>query len=901
VRALALVLAAVLAPTVLAGPAAASPPPHSKRASRAPTATPRAPTADTRASTATPRAPTGPPLVSPSSGGQAGEGRGVVSEGDASASAPTSGGDPLVENGLGSPLCGEAGELPPEGQRNCATSGFEAAGAPTGDYALDVHIDAGLLGVSSQTLLQDYAIEPVWMGLVWVVHTVVVALEWCFTLDLLDSSAMGGVERALRQTQAAFTGPWLVLALAVASVAAAYNGLVRRRVAETLGQAALMGAMMAGGLWTIADPAGTVGALGRWVDAASVGTLGAVVQGTPAHAPRTLAQSMAGLFAGVVGAPWCYLEFGNVDWCESPARLEPRLRAAGLAIVTHAHVAHCPSEEGLESICQTLERIEPGTRARGATVTLMRAAHTNGELFLALPANEAERNSIDDPSSLLSVLCGGAESATDCRGPTAAQAQFRTQSGTTPRLAGLLLIAIGAVGAIMLLGFIVLHLLGAEILSLLYLLLAPAAVLAPALGDGGRAAFRAWGMRLVGAVCSKLVFSFLLGVVLLLTRTLMGLEAFGWWTRWLLLTVLWWGAYRQRHHALGFIAGEHRGQSTHQRSLVERVKRQLEGPRAAWRTAQWVRGRLSGERGRAPSVERRQTLERIRTGRARATAEEQVGRMLEREHAVASVHAAAAPEVQSELAAKRTQLQRVRGARETAAAAGDARRAAGLGVRAQRIEGEIERGQLALSEAWRVVGEGERAQRRTGRAYTSEQARERSEWLDAQAALPAARDVRARDGAGEPRRDYVALASLAGYGREQYERLDPRARREARLEIDRELALRRELSVAASALEGFEPAHPSSPGRREHRRASRDFDRALDERLRQGGHVPPRSRTGTGPPRSSQGSPGRQLPHEGRRHDQRGHAVGGEAGGHESPVMRDAYEVARRRKRQLGG
>jgi hypothetical protein len=832
-----------------------------------------------------------------------------ATEGDAAASAPASGGDPLVENGLGSPLCGEAGELPPASQRNCATSGFEAASAPTGNYGLDVHIDTGLLSVEldAATVLQDDVVEPAWMGLVWVVHTVVVALEWCFTLDLLDSSAMIGVERALRRTQAAFTGPWLVLALAVASLAAAYNGLVRRRVAETLGQAVLMLAMMAGGLWTIADPAGTVGALGRWVDEASAGTLGAVVQGTPAHAPRTLAQSVGGLFAAVVGAPWCYLEFGNVGWCEDPARLEPRLRVSGLVIAGIAQGAHCASAEASPSLCRLLEGESP--RALAQSATLLRAARTNGEVFLALPANGAARNSVESSGTLLSVLCGGSENATDCRGPTAAEAQFRTQGGTYPRLAGLLLIAVGATGAVLLLGFIVLHLLGAEILSLLYLLLAPAAVIAPALGDGGRAAFRAWGTRLVGAVCSKLVFSFLLGVVLLLTRTLMDLEAFGWWTRWLLVTVLWWSAYRQRHRTLSFIAGEHRGQSTHQRSLVERAKQQLEGPRTAWRKAQWVRSKLSSP---APSVERRRTLERIGRQRARATADEQVGRMLEREHGAASAHTAAAPVLQSELSAKRTQLRRVHGAREEAVAAGDTRKVAELDVRAQRIEGEVERGQLALNDARRTAGEGERAQRRTGRAYTLEQARERNAWLDAQAALPAAADARGRSRlAGDrsqsgPARDYAALASIVGYGREQYEGLAPRAQREACLEIDRELALRRELSGAASAVAAVgEP----SPGRRERRRTDKDFDRALEERLRQGGHTPPRSRTGAsshrppqGPPR--EGPPREGSPHDARRHPHRhdpwGHAAGGGHSGHESPVLRDAHEVARRRKRQLG-
>jgi hypothetical protein len=840
----------------------------------------------------------------------AGLGEGAVTGSDASASAPPSGGDPLVENGLGSPLCGAPAELPATARRNCETSGFEAAGAPTGNYGLDVHIDTGLLGLNTQTVLQDYLVEPVWMGLVWVVHALIVGLEWCFALDLLDSSVLGNLERSLRATQATFTGPWLVAALALAALAAAYNGLVRRRVAETLGQSALMLAMMAGGLWVIADPAGTVGALGRWVDEASTGTLGAVVQGSPGHASRTLAQSMSGLFGAAVGSPWCYLEFGNVSWCESPARLEPRLRAAGLALLTRPHIAKCEGRERVAEICAALEREAPRVHvgAHSRSATLMRAARTNGEVFLALPANEAARNSIGMPGSLLRVLCGGSESATECRGPAAEEAEFRTQGATTPRIAGLLLIAIGAVGMIRLLGFIALHLLGAEILSLFYLLLAPAAVLAPALGDGGRAAFRMWGTRLVGAVCSKLIFSFLLGVVLLMTRTLIGLEALGWWTRWLLAAALWWGAHRQRHQVLGLIAGEHRASSERHRSLLQRFKQQLEGPRTVVQGANWMRKKLSGPGGRAPIPERRRTRVRIGRERAQATADEQVSRMLEREHAAASAHAAPGGAVQSELSAKRTQLQRIRGKQSQAAVAGDTRHATRLDDRARRVEGEVERGRLALNEARHTVAEGKRAQPRTGRVYTAEQLRERSEWLDAQAALPPTRAGGGvgrgagrgpRDGAnGDPvaggaQRDYGGLAGLAGHSRERYEQLRPRAQREARLEIDRELALRRELRDAAGAVVGFEPARPRTPGRRERRRAEQDFDGALDERLRQGGGRAPRSRDR--PPR-------RERPRDGSsHHSPRPDPPRRPGGGFESPVLRDAHEVARRRKRQLGG
>ena len=46
---------------------------------------------------------------------------------------------------------------------------------------------------------------------------------------------------------------------------------------------------------------------------------------------------------------------------------------------------------------------------------------------------------------------------------------------------------------VLVLGFIALRLLVAALFSLFFLLLAPAAVIAPALGDGGRAAFRSGG------------------------------------------------------------------------------------------------------------------------------------------------------------------------------------------------------------------------------------------------------------------------------------------------------------------------------------------------------------------------------------------------------------------------
>ena len=791
-------------------------------------------------------------------------------EAEASASEPSSEGDPLVQNGLGSPLCreGAGAELSPASTRNCQTSGFEAAQAPTSNYAFDVHIETGLLGVNGDTLEQNYLISPVWMALVWVVHTLIVALEWCYTLDLLDSSAMSGVARGLREAQTAFTQPWLVIALALAAVLALYNGLIRRRVAETLGQALLMGAMMVGGLWVIANPMGTVGALGQWANQASLGTLGAVTGGTPAHPDRTLAESMRGVFNGVIAAPWCYMEFGDVGWCENPARLDRRLRASGLAIAAvESSQIGCGASSGSVSFGGLTLCVAPGSpqaRALSQSEELLRGARTNGELFLALPANQVARNSISESGSLFNVLCGG--SSEPCKGPTAAQAEFRTQHGTQSRLGGLFLITIGALGMVLLIGFIALHLLGAAIMSLFYLLLAPAAVLAPALGDGGRAAFRGWVARLLGAVMAKLIYSFLLGVVLMMGRILMGLGALGWWTEWLLVSVLWWGAFRHRHKVLGFAHGT--GVGSRERGIGGlRLASRLMAARELGRAGKMVARKLSPP---APNAEQRQRIADAARGRAKEMADKQVGTSLEHDYREAQASVREAPAIQARLGRKQTRLGRVQREQAAARARGDTRKATELAGRAKRIEGEITGEQSSLAVARRKVAAGEKAKQATGKPYTREQSEERARLIAAQAALPAGKQ-----------RDYAAMAGFVGYGRKEFEALDARHQRAARLEIDRELARHKELNATAKDVAA---GGMGSLGRREQRKTDKRFDRTLEQRVREGGHELPSSAR---PKPSALDS---------YLQDSRAHA---KARG-ESSVMGHASEVAERRKRQLG-
>lgn len=497
----------------------------------------------------TPKAPDGPPLLasqgSPliSPQGLAVGLSAVSPEQESSASAAPSGGDVLAENGLASPLCGENGQLAPASRGNCRTSRFIAAAEPTGNYAFDVNIDTGLgnLSNSASAIVLDFA-EQGWMALVAITHALIVMFEWCFSLNLLGGAAMDQVTRALHSARVSLTEPWMAFALALAGVLVVYRGLIRRRIAQTAGQTLAAIAMMAGGLWVIANPAGTIGALQHLADESAAGTLAVAAGGEERRSRATLATSMADLFGTVITGPWCYLEFGDVSWCEDRSRLDPNLRRVASAIAKQPRL-DCGAS------CKTGAGVLP------LSATLLRAARTNGELFLALPANEAERNSTKEHGTLLNALCGGGSSAADCRGPTAAQAEFRSERGLDNRLMGLASIWLGALGMLLVFGLLAIRLLMAAVATVLYLLLAPAMALAPAFGDWGRSLFRAWTTRLLAACVSKLTYSFLLGVLLTVNRLLLSIAALGWWAQWCLLSAFWWTAFSKRRTALAVLGG----------------------------------------------------------------------------------------------------------------------------------------------------------------------------------------------------------------------------------------------------------------------------------------------------------------------------------------------------------
>ncbi len=444
----------------------------------------------------------------------------------------------------------------------------------------------------------------------------------------------------------------------------------------------------------IADPLGTVGAVGQWANQASLGTLGASRRGRRPTRSRTLADSMRTLFAGAIEMPWCYLEFGNVRWCSDPALLDPRSAQCRLEACVEAQ------RRRRSAASQASSRPSCVSGAAGASRLmtehsdeLLREADTNGELFLAFPANGPQRNSVKESSSLLHVLCQ-AEDDTKCTGATAAQAEFRSDSGTIPRVIGVALIAAGVLGMVLLFGLIAVHLLVAAVISLMMLLLAPLVVLAPALGDGGRAVFGAWLTRLLGAVSSKLLFSFLLGALLTLQRILTSLQPLGWWTDWLLISTFWWAAFLKRHRAFAVLRARGSAPLARDRRTVgQRLEAVGRAQTAARHPLRWARSKVfpplpvdEQPRRRAPAGSRRH-------GKQAEGRMAQVARGTRiSEHTIVP-HGYGRSRAGAAALGMRAQLRRLRGARERAAEQGDRRRAMKLAVRERRVEAALTREQ----------------------------------------------------------------------------------------------------------------------------------------------------------------------------------------------------------------
>ena len=444
--------------------------------------------------------------------------------------------DPFRTLGAGSPFCKRAGV---RARAGCHISGSIAHPYPISNYGLDIQVQTGVTKVEDNLLAALQSVGALlWLGLVYALKGVLLLLEWAFSLDLLNE-AMRPVRRALEALHRGVLGtPWFMTALAVAGLWGIWQGLLRRRSAETISGLAATVALMVAALVVIANPAGTVGHASRLANEASLGFMSAASTGSTERPAQSFARASQRLFDALVLAPWCALQFGDVDYCE-------RRRSGGFS---NADLWLAFPAEGKER--QALYKLTRGEDPDDGGF-LADVRDTVGGVIKHGPAGLS--------GALLRLADGGAHggelpaSVKRLVQQDEAKVRMQEKGGTFTRIALLAIVALGLLGAICLLLYLAVKLVLAGLMSLILLLLAPAMLLAPAFGESGRATFIGWAKRLVGALAAKLIYSLLLAVVVVAATTLAALEV-GWFGTWLLQVAFWWGILIKRHDLTGFLS-----------------------------------------------------------------------------------------------------------------------------------------------------------------------------------------------------------------------------------------------------------------------------------------------------------------------------------------------------------
>lgn len=438
--------------------------------------------------------------------------------------------DPLRSLGGDSPLCGHAG-LDAQARADCQATGAIEHPYPLDRYRFDWHIGTGITKDPTSNLLAavQWLLSMAWLALLYALKGVLLAFQWAFSLDLLGQ-AMAPARQALDRLHAQTLGqPWLLAAITVLGLWGLWHGIVQRKTIETAAGLAAASLMMAGGLFVIARPAETIGALSKGANDVSLGFLSGAADGTLTDPARTIAGSSRQIFDAVVLRPWCAMNFADVTWCTSNAPGDRLTRA------------------------QRWLRFDPDTRARNAEWQIIddpdSTPWTNQPdlLGVAIPGTDALQA---DDKDIREQLRGYHPTKADKN-----RIAIQGKSDTVVRVGLFCLIALGITGAVLLLGWLSLRVLLQGLLTLVLLLAAPVMLLAPAFGEHGRRLFTGWAKKLLAAAVAKAIYALLLAIVLAINTIIASLDGeLPWLAVWLVSGVFWWGVLLKRDELLGWLS-----------------------------------------------------------------------------------------------------------------------------------------------------------------------------------------------------------------------------------------------------------------------------------------------------------------------------------------------------------
>ena len=378
---------------------------------------------------------------------------------------------------------------------------------PLSAYSLDYRVDVDSADLDAVTpTIAQWAAAQLWSVTSFLVKAVIDLFTWAFSLDLLngdparpDDGALAPVGDAVTSIYENVIGQaWMVAAILIAGIWGIWKALVQRRYTETAGALALSVLFVVVALFFVYQPERTIGEASRWTNTLSLAFLSGANRGSledPDQAKRQVADH---LFETLVYRPWTVLEFGGLRHCVDTGRLDadgfPRPVGPHDAArdVCRDHLRQ--GSDGYGGYAARFLRQPAGSDERAAEYEALRKGETPGDnrQFAGYRVDKADTPAVD----------------------------IQQAGGAFQRLTFATVVFVGALGAVVLIGFLSLAVILAQVVALVLLGFAPVALVIGIFPGAGHEFFRNWLAKLATAVFVKVLYSLVIAIVVAVSAAL---------------------------------------------------------------------------------------------------------------------------------------------------------------------------------------------------------------------------------------------------------------------------------------------------------------------------------------------------------------------------------------------
>lgn len=479
---------------------------------------------------------------------------------------------------------------------------------PLSAYALDYDTDVGITELDGvPPTIAHYVAAQIWSVTSFLVKAMIDLFTWAFSLDLLQGDPARSGDGALAPVAEAISSiyenvlgeAWMVVAILLAGMWGIWKALVQRRYTETAGALALSVVFVVVALFFVHQPERTVGQASEWTNTMSLAFLSGANRGTVDDPDRAKTQVADHLFKTLVYDPWVVLNFGGLRHCVDtdaedddgyPAPVSPHDPKAD---VCRDHLRQ--GRDGHGGYAERFLRHAPGSEARKAEYDALREGETPSAEDDSAPALTP---GAADPQGDLGSVGAAAPNPRQFAGyevdkTDSPAVDIQQEGGAFQRVTVATIVFVGALGAVVLLGFLSLAVILAQVLALVLLAFAPVALVIGIFPGRGHELFKAWLSKLATAIFIKALYSLLIAIVLAVSAALVAstselgfLFAFG------IQTLFFWAIFLYRKQISARLVAATTGDEGRERQ-VPRALAAYYGARAA---TQPVRSLLRGTR-----------------------------------------------------------------------------------------------------------------------------------------------------------------------------------------------------------------------------------------------------------------------------------------------------------------